>query len=99
MGERLAQTEASVAYLERDVKSLSSDLRRIEDKADTHHQELSQEISQLRQDLSGDIHKLSQGVRRITWLATGGWVVVSAIGGITLWLVSVGRGLEQIFGS
>lgn len=85
--ERLAKNEAAITYLDRDMRQLSADMKRIEDKVDDHHKQLHNQIEDL-----------SKGVRRNMWLFAGGWGALTALGAIVLWAVRVGDRLTTIFG-
>ena len=85
--ERLARNEAAVEYLDRDMRQLSADMKRIEDKVDDHHAEQHAQIEEI-----------SKGIRRNMWLFVGGWAALTAVGGFLLWAVRMGDGLVKIFG-
>lgn len=85
--ERLARNEAAVEYLDRDMRQLSADMKRIEEKVDRGHSQLHDQIVEV-----------NKGIRRNMWLFIGGWAALTTVGAFLLWVVRMGDGLVKIFG-
>lgn len=107
--ERIAKVETKVHYLDRDVKALTNDIKRIEEKVDAHHRdaqgslqnvsdELRASINEVSTNLGDTIAQVQATLRKVIWLLVGGWLAMTSMGGLVLWVLKVYGNLQGIVG-